>query len=161
MEIVRKGEAAKRWNIDAAMISRYATRGMPVRADGKLDWEAVDQWRRDNIVPELSGSHNARTARLTDAVAIVNALHGRGVKVLTAITIGLGLSALDCHKAVELMLCWADATLGESTMQILYPNLTGVRVDYSALDGLKLTKTESKQLDAFVDKLTAILAEKA
>jgi hypothetical protein len=45
IEKITKSEAASRWNISAATVSKYMKKGMPVRPDGLLDWAAVSKWR--------------------------------------------------------------------------------------------------------------------
>src|SRR5579884_3876204 len=59
-ELVSKSEAARRWAISPSLVTRYLSRGMPVRADGRLEWATVDAWRRQNVVSGLSGSHAHR-----------------------------------------------------------------------------------------------------
>lgn len=62
MEVVSKAEAARRWELTRAAITKYVAKGMPVREDGQLDWETVDEWRRTYNAPERSGSFAARAA---------------------------------------------------------------------------------------------------
>jgi hypothetical protein len=69
IEIITKAEAARRWGISAQAVSNYPSKGMPVRADGRLEWPAVDEWRKHYNVPERSGSFNSRNRPVeTDAV---------------------------------------------------------------------------------------------
>ena len=50
MTRITKGEAAKRLRVVRSSISSYVNRGMPVGADGLLDWKRVKKWHADNIV---------------------------------------------------------------------------------------------------------------
>jgi hypothetical protein len=66
-EIVAKSEAAKRWGVVPAAVTKYIGKGLPVRADGKLDWPAADAWRHNNNLPHRSGSFKSRVAIIRDA----------------------------------------------------------------------------------------------
>ncbi len=59
-KVVSKAEAARRWSVSAPVLTKYIRKGMPARADGKLDWERVAAWRVNTISPEKSGSWKAR-----------------------------------------------------------------------------------------------------
>ena len=59
-EAISKSEASRRWKIRPSMVTKYLTRGMPVRPDGRLDWPTVDDWRKQHIVSPLSGSFTHR-----------------------------------------------------------------------------------------------------
>lgn len=62
-EIITKTEAAKRLGVSAGMVSKYLTLAkyqMPVRPDGRLDWDAVRTWHAARILPALSGSFLSR-----------------------------------------------------------------------------------------------------
>lgn len=72
-EVISKSEAARRWSISPPAVAKYVSKGMPVRTDGRLDWSAVDAWRRGYNVPERSGSHKARErSRAAEPIAPVN-----------------------------------------------------------------------------------------
>jgi hypothetical protein len=58
--VVSKAEAGRRWSVGRSMVSGYVRRNMPVRADGRLDWEAVDAWRKENIVAQKAFDHRQR-----------------------------------------------------------------------------------------------------
>jgi hypothetical protein len=60
MEQISKSEAARRWQVSPAAVTKYVRSGMPVRNDGKLDWEIVKQWHRDNVLSHRSGSYRSR-----------------------------------------------------------------------------------------------------
>jgi hypothetical protein len=61
MEQISKSEAARRWKISSSMVTKYIRdEGCPVRDDGRLDWELVDRWRKDNVLSHRSGSYKSR-----------------------------------------------------------------------------------------------------
>jgi hypothetical protein len=68
-ETITKSAAARRWKISPAAVGKYVKAGMPVRNDGRLDWEIADQWRKQYVCPERSGNFLARqrTARAHSA----------------------------------------------------------------------------------------------
>jgi hypothetical protein len=59
-EMVTKSEAARRWGVSPSILVRYATKGMPVEGNGRLDWAKVKTWRAKWINPARSGSFAAR-----------------------------------------------------------------------------------------------------
>jgi hypothetical protein len=62
LEVISKAEAARRWGVSKAAVTKYVAKGMPVREDGRLDWPAVDHFRRSYNVPERSGNFASRAA---------------------------------------------------------------------------------------------------
>ena len=59
-ETVTKAAAARRWQIGRSNLASYSHKGMPIRGDGLLDWDAVRRWRADWIRSEISGSYQYR-----------------------------------------------------------------------------------------------------
>lgn len=62
-EVISKSEAARRWGVSPAMVTRYIADPkykMPTLPDGRLDWQVVSAWREAKIIPQLSGSYYAR-----------------------------------------------------------------------------------------------------
>jgi hypothetical protein len=68
-EIISKAEASRRWGVSKAAVTKYVAKGMPVRADGRLDWPGVDIFRRSFNVPERSGNFASRAAREPETAA--------------------------------------------------------------------------------------------
>ena len=60
-ETISKAEAARRWGLSKAAVTKYVHKGMPVRDDGRLDWWGVDSWRKRYVGEEPSSPRFART----------------------------------------------------------------------------------------------------
>ena len=156
-DVITKAEASRRWGVSKPMVTRYLHLGLPELPDGKLDWAVATLWRKANVISERSGNHYARTQRLGNAKAVIDALNQSGVAILVKICRGLGLTNLQTHAAFNAMTVWVDATVGEPTMSALYPDDMGPQLDYEALRTVKLTKAESDELDAIVDRISTAL----
>ena len=76
--IITKTPLAQELDVTRAAVSRYVERGMPVRADGRLDREAALEWIERNIIPthhqgkgaavaRMAGSRASRSASLTSS----------------------------------------------------------------------------------------------
>jgi hypothetical protein len=48
--IIIKSELAKRLGVSPPAISKYIRQGMPVRADGRIDYRAAKKWHAANVV---------------------------------------------------------------------------------------------------------------
>jgi hypothetical protein len=159
-EVISKSEAARRWGVSPASVAKYIKRGMPVRSDRKLNWSAVDAWRRDSNTPEHSGSFHARHRRnpatvppmpvppdepLTTAAEVLNHLHGPGMVRLVEIAKALGLKPAQQVAAVHIACAWIFASVGESTLEQCGPNWAPV--DYSGLDEIRLTSRQGQQAE--------------
>ncbi len=58
-EVISKAEAARRWGVSKAAITKYVHKGMPVLSDGKLDWAVASKWRKmycgfEPIAPKMA-----------------------------------------------------------------------------------------------------------
>jgi hypothetical protein len=61
--IISKSEAARRWGLTPSAVTAYVSRGLPVRADGRIDWSVAAEWRRQFVAPERSGNFASRQAK--------------------------------------------------------------------------------------------------
>jgi hypothetical protein len=59
-EVVTKSEAARRWKVSPAAVTKYLRKGMPALEGGRIDWAAAKAWRAQCNVPTRSGSYKAR-----------------------------------------------------------------------------------------------------
>ena len=72
MKVVSKSQLAQSLEVTKARVSQYVARGMPVRSDGKIDYEAAVKWIAENVVPlnPLAADKGAKRAgRLTRKAA--------------------------------------------------------------------------------------------
>lgn len=53
--ICSKAELARELKLSRSRITQLCAKGLPVRADGKLDHDTAVQWVHDNNIPELGG----------------------------------------------------------------------------------------------------------
>ena len=72
-EIISKAEASRRWGVSKAAVTKYVAKGMPVRADGRLDWPEVDIFRKSYNIPERSGNFASRAAESEPEIAVPSA----------------------------------------------------------------------------------------
>lgn len=108
-EIVTKAEAARRWGLSKAAVTKYAHQGLPTRSDGKLNWPDVDRWRQrfvgcEPLAPAMAReaakavNQNAEEQAVETAMqagrwAIVQALGNQAATARTIkVLIALGLS---------------------------------------------------------------------
>jgi hypothetical protein len=59
-EVISKSEAARRWKVSKAAVTKYVHAGLPERSDGRLDWPLVDSWRTQHVGEEPTSPRLAR-----------------------------------------------------------------------------------------------------
>ena len=59
--VVSKAEFARQLHVSRARISQLSERGMPVRADGRIDCDAALTWIQTNVASHAGGWHMRRT----------------------------------------------------------------------------------------------------
>lgn len=59
-EWISRAEAGRRLGVSGMMVTKYIKRGAPTRNDKNVPWPDLQVWVRRNIVPQMSGSYQAR-----------------------------------------------------------------------------------------------------
>jgi hypothetical protein len=166
-EWLTRAEFAKRVNVSASMVSRYVSLGLHSRADKRIECGAGLAWVAANVVPEHSGSWQARQRSKNPATGPVSAtaadlpadatagqlierLFGAGMACLCELSSALGLNPAQRVAAVHIAASWLWAVAGEQLIvETCGPN--GPAMNYSGLTDISLTAKQQIESERLAD----------